>query len=256
MFDFDGKLALVTGGTSGLGRAICLEFARYGAKVAIVGRREKEGEETLRLVKDLGSNGLFIPCNVVQSEDIQKMVNKCMTEFGRIDFAVNNAGYYGKAAFLSKFDEDEFDKIISINLKGVFLSLKYELAVMLKQGHGSIVNVSSVNGLISMPFGVSAYSASKHGIIGLTKSSALEFAKKNIRVNAVCPGGIDTEMLSDVFKSSPNPEEAENAFLSIHPMGRFAKSEEVAKSVVWLCSDESSYINGVALPIDGGMTAH
>jgi NAD(P)-dependent dehydrogenase (short-subunit alcohol dehydrogenase family) len=256
MFNFDGRLALVTGGTSGLGRAICLEFARYGAKIAIVGRREKEGEETLSLVKDLGSSGIFIPCDVVRSEDVQKMVNKCMSEFGHIDFAVNNAGYYGKASFLTKFDEDEFDKVISINLKGVFLCLKYELGVMLKQGHGSIVNVSSVNGLISMPFGVSAYSASKHGIIGLTKSSALEFAKKNIRINAVCPGGIQTEMLSDVFTSSPNPGEAEKAFLGIHPMGRFAKSEEVAKTIVWMCSDEASYINGVALPIDGGLTAH
>lgn len=253
---FQGKVALVTGGTSGLGREISKQLAARGSTVVVAGRREAEGLETVRTVEEQGSAGIFIRCDVSKSQDVQNLIEECMRNYGRLDFAINNAGYYGKASFLSKYEEEEFDTVIRINLKGVFLCMKYELGVMLKQGSGSIVNVSSVNGLISMPYGISAYAASKHGILGLTKTAALEVAKKNIRVNAVCPGGIETDMLSDVFQSSPNPMEAEKTFQSLHPMGRFAKVEEVAKAILWLCSEESSYLNGVSLPVDGGLTAH
>ncbi len=253
---FQGKVALVTGGTSGLGREISKQLAARGCTVVVSGRREAEGLETVRTVEEQGSTGIFIRCDVSKSQDVQNLIEECMRKYGRLDFAINNAGYYGKASFLSKYEEDEFDTVIRINLKGVFLCMKYELGVMLKQGSGSIVNVSSVNGLISMPYGISAYAASKHGILGLTKTAALEVAKKNIRVNAVCPGGIETDMLSDVFQSSPNPIEAEKTFQSLHPMGRFAKAEEVAKAILWICSEEASYLNGVSLPVDGGLTAH
>jgi NAD(P)-dependent dehydrogenase (short-subunit alcohol dehydrogenase family) len=253
---FQGKVALVTGGTSGLGREISKQFAARGSTVVVAGRREAEGLETVRRVEEQGSTGIFVRCDVSNSQDVQNLIEECMRKYGRLDFAINNAGYYGKASFLSKYEEEEFDTVIRINLKGVFLCMKYELGVMLKQGSGSIVNVSSVNGLISMPFGISAYAASKHGILGLTKTGALEVAKKNIRINAVCPGGIETDMLSDVFQSSPNPIEAEKTFQSLHPMGRFARVEEVARVILWLSSEEASYLNGVSIPIDGGLTAH
>jgi len=256
MYLFQDKVAVITGGTSGLGRAISLEFAKSGATVVVAGRREEEGEKTVRQVEEFGSKALFIRCDVTKTEDVKNLMDITNLKYGKIDFAVNNAGYYGNASFLSNYEEEEFDKVININLKGVWLSMKYELQSMLRSGSGSIVNISSVNGLISMPFGVSAYSASKHGIIGLTKSAALEVAKKNIRVNAVCPGGIETEMLSNIFKNSPDPQLAEKIFLEFHPFKRFAKPIEVAKSVVWLCSDSASYINGVSLPVDGGLTAH
>ncbi len=252
---FQDKVALITGGTSGLGRAISLEFAKSKANVVVSGRREKEGKETVQMVESLGAKAIFVKCDVTRSEEVKNLMDTTIQNFGKLDFAVNSAGYYGKASFLSKYEEEEFDKVININIKGVWLSMKYEIQSMLKTGGGAIVNISSVNGLISMPFGVSAYSASKHAILGLTKSAALELAQKNIRVNAVCPGGIETDMLTSVFQNSPDPSLAERAFLDIHPLKRFAKPIEIAKSVIWLCSDAASYITGVSLPVDGGLTA-
>ena len=252
---FENKTVLVTGGTSGLGRAICLEFAKHGANVVLAGRREKEGNDTLRLIRELGVRGLFTKTDISKSEDVKNLIQSALDTFGNLDFAINNAGIYGKAAFLSKYEEEDWDSVINTNLKGTFLSMKYELSAMLPKKSGSIINIASVNGLVSMPYGVSAYAASKHGILGLTKTAALEMAGRGIRVNALCPGGIKTEMLEGVFRASPEPSEAEKGFLSLHPMRRFANPEEIAKACVWLSSEEASYITGASIPIDGGFTA-
>lgn len=252
---FENKTVLVTGGTSGLGRAICLEFARHGANLVICGRREVEGKETLSLVENLGSKGIFCTTDIRNSENIKNTIQTCLETFGKLDIAINNAGTYGNPSFLSKLREEDWDSVIDTNLKGTFLSMKYELSAMLPQKSGCITNIASINGLISMPYGVSAYAASKHGILGLTKSAALEVAGRGIRVNALCPGGIKTDMLEGVFNASPVPGDAEKGFLSLHPMKRFAEPEEIAKVCVWISSEEASYINGASIPIDGGFTA-
>ncbi len=254
MKQFEGKVALVTGGSSGVGRATCIEFARKGANVVVSGRREKESLETLEVIKREGGNGIFIACDISDGKQVMNLISETVNKYGRLDFAVNNAGYFGVNSLLTDYPEDIYEKVINTNLKGTFLCLKYEIKEMIKNG-GSIVNIASVNGLVSMPYGVGPYAASKHAIVGLTKTAALEFAAKKIRVNAICPAIIETEMMTGIFNASPNPEKAKRNMDMAHPMQRMCQPEEVAKSAVWLCSEEASFITGVALPVDGGWTA-
>jgi NAD(P)-dependent dehydrogenase (short-subunit alcohol dehydrogenase family) len=245
-----GKVALVTGGTAGIGRATAVAFAEAGAKVVVSGRRPEAGEETVRLVKQAGGDAIFVKTDIAKAAEVEAMVRRAVEAFGRLDYAFNNAGIEETPTPLVEQTEETYDAIIDTNVKGVWLSLKYEIPQILKQGGGAIVNNSSVGGLVGMA-GAGVYVASKFAVIGLTKSAALEFAKAGVRVNAVCPAAIDTSMF-ERFTGAPGMREQLEA---AHPIGRIGRPEEVADAVVWLCSDAASFITGHALPVDGGFTA-
>ena len=249
--ELQGKVALVTGGTSGIGRETAALFAKAGAKVVVAGRREPEGQKTIELIHAAGGDGLFVKTDVSKASDVERLVQKTAEKFGRLDVAFNNAGVEGAYAPIIRQSEEDFDRTININLKGVWLCLKYEIRQMLKQGNGgAIVNMASVLGLVGSA-GTSAYSASKHGVIGLTQTAALENGKKGIRVNAVCPGFIETPM-SDRTLRVPA---AHQFAVSCHPIGRLGKPAEVAEAVLWMCSDRASFMTGQVLGIDGGFLA-
>ena len=247
----DGKVALITGAGSGIGRASALAFAREGAKVAVADIVVEGGEETVRMVKEAGGEAFFIKVDVSNAADVEAMVNAVVDTYGRIDCAYNNAGIEGRLASTDEYPEDVFDKVIDINLTGVWLCMKYELPHMLKQGSGAIVNTASGAGLIGVA-GMSAYVASKHGVVGLTKTAALEYAKSGIRVNAVCPGLIQTPMVERITADQPQLGEA---LVAAEPVGRTGKPEEIAESVVWLSSDAASFVTGHAMSVDGGYVA-
>ena len=247
----DGKVALITGAGSGIGRASALAFAREGAKVAVVDIVIDGGEETVRMVKEAGGEAFFIKVDVSNAADVKAMVNQVVETYGRIDCAYNNAGIEGVIASTEEYSEEMFDKVIDINLTGVWLCMKYELPHMLKQGNGSIVNTASGAGLVGVA-GMSAYVASKHGVVGLTKTAALEYAKSGIRVNAVCPGLIQTPMVERITKDQPQLTEA---LVAAEPVGRTGKPEEIAESVVWMCSDAASFVTGHSMSVDGGAVA-
>jgi NAD(P)-dependent dehydrogenase (short-subunit alcohol dehydrogenase family) len=242
------KVAIVTGGSMGIGRAICLAFAKKGSKVIVADIDSDAGAETVELVKQAGSEAFFVKCDVTKIEDIEASINVAESNFGRLDYACNNAGIHPETPPnpLRDLSDDIWDAAINVNLRSVFRCMKKQLISMEKQGSGAIVNVASLAGLLAEPASP-AYTASKHGVIGLTKAAAFEYAKTGIRINAVCPGPVATPMLDAA------PEEAKQMMLSMLPAGRFATVDEVANAVVWLCSDSSSYINGVGLPIDGGV---
>jgi NAD(P)-dependent dehydrogenase (short-subunit alcohol dehydrogenase family) len=249
--ELEGKLALVIGGTSGIGRETAVLFARGGAKVVVAGRREKEGQETVELIRSAGGESLFVKTDVSRSSDVEALVSKVVERFGRLDAAFNNAGVEGAYAPIVRQSEEDFDKTININLKGVWLCLKYEIRQMLKQGSGgAIVNMASVLGLVGSA-GTSAYSASKHGVIGLTQTAALENAKKGIRVNAVCPGFVETPMSDRTLRVPAAYQFA----VSCHPIGRLGRAIEIAEAVVWMCSDRASFMTGQILSLDGGFLA-
>jgi len=249
--DLRGKVALITGGTTGIGRDTAVLFAKHGVKIAITGRREPEGNETIQLVRAAGGEGMFLKGDVSKSADAQAMVQKTVEKFGRLDIAFNNAGIEGNWKPIPDWTEDEFDKLIDINVKGVWLSLKYEIPQMLKQGgEGAIVNMSSVAGLMGAA-GASVYVASKHAVIGLTRTAALECAKSGIRVNAVCPAVIETAMAERAFADP----EVSKWVLAQHPIGRFGKPIEVAEAVLWMCSEKASFMTGHYIVLDGGMLA-
>jgi len=249
--ELKGKVALVTGGTSGIGRDTAVLFAKAGAKVAVAGRREQEGNETIELIRAAGGDGLFVKTDVSKTADVDALIQKTVEKFGRLDFAFNNAGIEGVWVPIAKQTEEDWDRTIDINLKGVWLCLKYEIRQMLKQGGGgAIVNMSSVTGLVGAG-GAAAYSASKHGVIGLTKSAALETAKNGIRINAVCPAVIETPMGKRLFGAPA----VHKAVLNSHPIGRFGRPEEIAEAVVWMCSDRASFMTGQCLVLDGGFLA-
>ena len=247
----DGKVALITGAGSGIGRASALAFAREGAKVAVADIVVEGGEETVRMVKEAGGEAFFIKVDVSNAAEVEAMVNTVVDTYGRIDCAYNNAGIEGRLASTDEYPEDVFDKVIDINLTGVWLCMKYELPHMLKQGGGAIVNTASGAGLIGVA-GMSAYVASKHGVVGLTKTAALEYAKSGIRVNSVCPGLIQTPMVERITADQPQLGEA---LVAAEPVGRTGKPEEIAKSVVWLSSDAASFVTGHAMSVDGGFVA-
>jgi NAD(P)-dependent dehydrogenase (short-subunit alcohol dehydrogenase family) len=251
MNEFRGKVAIVTGGTSGIGRAAALAYAREGASVVVAGRRAAEGEETVRLLRAQGGEGIFVTTDVSKAAQVKELVDRTMQKFGRLDFAFNNAGIEQEPTPFLEQDEETYDRVMDINVKGVWLSMKYEIPAMLKTGGGSIVNTSSGLGVIGMP-GVEIYVASKHAVIGLTKSAALEFGKQGIRVNAVLPAVIDTDMFQRFAGEKPEFREQVTA---LHPIGRIGKSEEIADAAIWLSSSKSSFVTGHSLLVDGGFTA-
>jgi NAD(P)-dependent dehydrogenase (short-subunit alcohol dehydrogenase family) len=249
----EGKVILVTGGASGMGRATSIAAARAGAKVAICDVDGKGGEETLGMTLAAGGDAFFSACDVSAAAQVEALVNQTVKKFGRLDCAANIAGIEGKwGDNIADAPESNFDRVIAVNLKGVWLCMKYEIAQMLKQGSGGcVVNLASAAGLVANP-GSAAYGASKHGVIGLTRTGALEYARQKIRVNAVCPGAIETPMLSRIFEVIP---QRGARMAEIEPVGRLGTPDEIAAAVLWLCSEDSSFVTGAALAVDGGLTA-
>ena len=247
----DGRVALVTGGSGGIGRATALEFARQGAKVVVSDLLLEAGQETVRLIGAAGGQATFIKTDVTRAAEVQALVGQTAETYGRLDCAFNNAGIEGGMAKTGDYKEERWEQVIRINLKGVWLCMKYEIQHMLGRGGGAIVNTASVAGLVGFRYGP-AYVASKHGVNGLTKTAALEYAKAGIRVNAVCPGVIRTPMFERGLQKNPHLEER---FAGVHPVGRIGQPEEIARAVVWLCSPAASFVTGTQLPVDGGFVA-
>jgi NAD(P)-dependent dehydrogenase (short-subunit alcohol dehydrogenase family) len=246
-----GKVALVTGAGSGIGRATALTFAREGANVVVADVTVEGGEETVALIKKAGGEAIFVKTDVSKAAEVEALVQTTVATYGRLDCAHNNAGIAGKSKTVVDDTEDNWDRILAINLKGVWWCMKYEITQMLKQGGGAIVNTASDAGLIGVRRG-GAYVASKHGVVGLTKTAALEYAKAGIRVNCVCPGPIDTPMLQGIGgRNQPMIDR----MLKSQPNGRLGKPEEIAEAVVWLCSEAASFVTGLPMPVDGGYMA-
>lgn len=246
------KVALVTGASSGIGRATAIAFAREGAKVVLASRNQESTLETLRMIEASGGEGIFVKTDVSVAADVENLIQKTLQTYGRLDCAFNNAGVSGPVGAVFHLTEQEFQQVMDVNLKGVWLCMKYELPAMLAGGGGSIANMSSIAGLMGT-VGTTAYTASKHGVIGLTKVAALEYAKANVRVNVVCPSVIDnTVMVEQIKLSQPD---VYHYLLGTHPVGRIGQPEEVANAVVWLCSQEASFVTGVTFPVDGGVAA-
>jgi len=251
MNEFQDKVAIVTGATSGIGRAAAIAYAREGAKVVVAGRRATEGEETVRLLQAQGGEGIFVKTDVSKAVQVKELVERTLQKFGRLDIAFNNAGIEQVPLPFLEQDEETFDQVVDINAKGVWLCMKYEIPAMLKTGGGSIVNTASVFGVIGVP-GDEIYIASKHAVIGLTKSAAVEFGKEGIRVNAILPGVVDTDMYQRFAGEKP---EFRAQMTAMHPIGRIGKSEEIADAAIWLSSSKSSFVTGHSLLVDGGFTA-
>ena len=251
--NLDGKKALVPGGGSGIGRAASLAYAREGARVVVADVNVEGGEETVLLIKEAGGDAILVHADVSKPEDTQAMVAQAVEAFGSLDCAFNNAGISGgrERRLTADYLEEDWDRVISINLKGVWLCMKAEIPQMVKQGGGAIVNTASIMGLISTS-GSSAYTAAKHGVVGLTKAAALEYATQGVRVNAVCPGYIHTPMVQPRLDAIVGYEDQLKAR---HPLGRLGESEEIAAAVVWLSSDAASFVTGHNMPVDGGYTA-
>jgi len=242
------KVALVTGGTSGIGRATAIAYAQQKAKVVVVGRRIDEGEKTVRLIQDAGGEAIFVQTDVTKEADVKAMVDKAVDVFGRLDIAFNNAGTAGENPSLIEQTEAEYDRTMNINVKGVWLSMKYEIAQMLKQGSGAIVNMASATGVVAYP-SAPLYTASKHAVVGLTKAAALQYAKAGIRINVAAPGSIKTDM----FEAAT--DEAKAYITGLHPIGRVGTPLEVANAVLFLSSEMASFTTGATLMVDGGSVA-
>ncbi|MCH8989107.1 MAG: SDR family oxidoreductase [Chloroflexi bacterium] len=250
--NLDGKTTLVTGGGSGIGRAASLAYAREGARVVVVDVNVEGGEETIQQIKEAGGEAILVHADVAKPEDTQAMVAQAVAAFGSLDCAFNNAGVSGRERWLTaEYPEEEWDRVTSINLKGVWLCMKAEIPQMLKQGGGAIVNTASVAGLVGIR-GTAAYIAAKHGVVGLTKAAALEYADRGIRVNSVCPGYIHTPLVQGVFDSVDGYEDQVK---SRHPVGRLGEPQEIAEAVLWLSSDSASFVTGHNMAVDGGYTA-
>ena len=251
--NLEGKTALVTGGGSGIGRSASLAYAREGARVVVADVNVEGGEETVQRIKEAGGDAILVHADVSKPEDTQAMVAQAVEAFGSLDCAFNNAGISGgrDRHLTADYLEEDWDRVISINLKGVWLCMKAEIPKMVEQGGGAIVNTASIMGLIASPGSV-AYMAAKHGVVGLTKAAALEYATAGVRVNAVCPGYINTPLVRPLFDSHEGFEER---VVSRHPLGRLGEPSEIAEAVVWLSSDSASFVTGHSMPIDGGYTA-
>ncbi len=267
--DFEGKVALITGAAGGIGRATALAFAKRGADIVVADLNAFGGEETAEMIRRADSRAIFLHVDVSSAAQVESLLQTTIQTYQRLDFACNNAGIEGPRARVHDYKEEDWDRVFGVNLKGVWLCMKYELREMVKAGHGAIVNTASVGGLVGVRR-LSAYSASKHAVVGLTRSAALDYGRAGIRVNAVCPGLIDTEMLDRYMARLQPPKDASafgrmvskgkrhivKSFLAVQqPAGRLGSPEEVAGAIVWLCSDAASYVNGHALAVDGGFVA-
>lgn len=250
-YNFAGKVAFVTGAAAGIGRATALAFAQGGARVAVVDVNADGGMQTAHFIKEAGGEAHFFKCDVSKALEVRDVIEKTVGQFGRLDFAFNNAGIEGHQAVTPDCTEENWNRVIDINLKGVWLCMKYQIAQMLKQGGGSIVNCSSIAGLVGF-MGIPAYVASKHGVLGLTKTAALEYAKANIRVNSICPGVIKTPMID---RFSHGEAQVQKQLIEGEPVGRMGQPEEIAAAVLWLSSDQSSFVTGHSLVVDGGWVA-
>jgi NAD(P)-dependent dehydrogenase (short-subunit alcohol dehydrogenase family) len=248
----DGKVALITGAGSGIGQATSRIFAREGAKLVLADVVEEGGNQTLKMVQDLGANAIFVKCDVSKSNDVDAAVARAVATYGRLDCAFNNAGIEGEGGNTHECTEANWARVISINLTGVWLCMKAEIAQMLKQGGGgAVVNTSSGAGLAGIR-GMPAYVAAKHGVAGLTRAAALEYGRQGIRINAVCPGPIRTPMMARGLKRRPDLEER---YARSEPLKRLGEPEEIGEAVAWLCSDRASYVTGLPMPVDGGFMA-
>jgi NAD(P)-dependent dehydrogenase (short-subunit alcohol dehydrogenase family) len=248
---FTEKVAFVTGAANGIGRAAAIAFAREGASVTVADISERGNEETARMIEQFGGRALAVRCDVTRAQDIAAALDKTIDAFGRLDFAFNNAGIEYDIKPAAEVTQEEWDRIIDIDLRGIFLAMKHEIPLMLKQGGGAIVNTSSGAGVKGFKGGA-AYVAAKHGVVGLTKAAALDYAAMNVRINAICPGIIDTPMMD---RFSGGTEEGRRAVIAQEPIGRMGTPEEIAATVVWLCSDAAAFVVGHAMVVDGGQTA-
>jgi len=252
----DGKVALVTGAASGIGRATALTFAREGAKLVVADMNVDGGQQTVHMIAENGGEATFVQVDVTSAAQVETMISKTVETYGRLDCAHNNAGISGAGiggdllTLTADYPDERWHQVIAINLTGVWLCMKYEMPQMLQQGGGAVVNTASAAGLVGLP-GASAYVASKHGVVGLTKTAALEYAKQGIRVNCVCPGYIQTPMTEPLM----NEPELMNLIVASEPIGRVGNPEEVAEAVVWLCSDAASFVTGHTMTVDGGYVA-
>lgn len=243
---FEGKVALVTGAASGIGRASALAFAREGASVVVADTDVSGGQETTKQIEAHGGRASFVETDVSRSSDVEALVERTLDTYGRLDIAHNNAGILGPRAITAECSEEDFDRVIAINLKGIFLCMRNELPQMVEQGAGAIVNTCSTSGVIAS-YALPAYTASKHGVAGLTKTAAIEYIRSGIRINAVCPGFIDTPLTQALGGKADGPK-------IVVPIGRLGTPEEVAEAVIWLCSDAASYVTGHLLMVDGALT--
>ncbi|QJD78489.1 SDR family NAD(P)-dependent oxidoreductase [Spirosoma rhododendri] len=251
MPDFAGKIVFITGAGSGIGRATALAFAKAGAYVVVTDINEISGQETVAIIEQLGQEAQFLLCDVSLRGSIVGAIGQTIDLFGRLDIGINNAGIGGKYGRLLDQSPGDFEQIMAINVGGVFYGMQAQVQQMVKQGGGQIVNVSSIAGVRGMPFGA-PYSASKHAVIGLTKTAALEYAKQNIRINAICPVYTHSSMVDELIQTAPGIEDRMRRMI---PMGRLGQPEEIAQAILWLCADENSFVTGQAIQLDGGFTA-
>lgn len=253
MTAFVNQIAFITGAGSGIGRATALAFTKAGARVVVAEVNESSGRETVELVRQAGGEALFVPCDVADPTQIEAAIRQTVSAFGRIDIGINNAGIGGRFGKLLEQTRQDFDQMMAVNVGGVFYGMQYQIRQMLAQTNpgGKIVNVSSIAGVRGMPMGA-PYSASKHAVLGLTKTAALEYVKHNIRINAICPVYTHSTMVNELISTAPSMEERMRRMI---PIGRFGEPEEMAQAILWLCSDENAFFTGQALQLDGGFTA-